>query len=215
MQFKFTSVDCTAEDTVVRDQIIISLKDNNIRQEALKRSWELETLRQEGMKMESTARGGAEINGEDVYKMGSYSFKSLNNNQKKKDDANRIQQDKGAACYNYGNSINGQIRKHKSNCPAQNCKCYKCKRMGHFGNVCKSAAEIKKADEDRQLPNYDMKNIEDKIYNVNLSRISSANLTSRNSKTYNNSEFKVEVIVNNTLTTLIADTGAKVSIFSL
>ena len=113
MQFKFTSVDCTAEDTVVRDQIIISLKDNNIRQEALKRSWELETLRQEGMKMESTDRGGAEINGEDVYKMGSYSFKSLNKNQKKKDDANRIQQDKGAACYNFGNSINGQIRKHK------------------------------------------------------------------------------------------------------
>ena len=37
------------------------------------------------------ARRGTEINGEDVYKMGSYSFKSLKNNQNKKDDANRIQ----------------------------------------------------------------------------------------------------------------------------
>ena len=109
------------------------------------------------------ARGGTEINGEDVYKMGSYSFKSLKNNQNKKDDANRIQQGKGIACYNCGNTISGQITKHKSNCPARNSKCYKCKRMGHFGNVCQSKAEIKKVDEDRQMPNDDMKDIEDKI----------------------------------------------------
>ena len=35
--------------------------------------------------------------------------------------------------------------------------------MGHFGNVCQSTAEIKKVDEDRQMPNDDMKDIEDKI----------------------------------------------------
>ena len=46
------------------------------------------------MKMESAARGGQEINGEDVYKMGAYSFKSQKNKQNKKDDANIIQQDK-------------------------------------------------------------------------------------------------------------------------
>ena len=68
--FKCTSVDCTAEGTAIRDQIIIGLKDNDIRQEPLKRSWDLETLRQEGMKMESVIRGGAEINEEDMYKMG-------------------------------------------------------------------------------------------------------------------------------------------------
>ena len=70
------------------------LKDNDIRQEALKRSWDLETLRREGMKMESTGREGQEINGEDVYKMGAYSFKSQKNKQNKKDDADIIQQDK-------------------------------------------------------------------------------------------------------------------------
>ena len=87
--------------------------------------------------------------------------------------------------------------------------------MGHFGNFCKSTADIKKADEDRQMPNDDMKDTEVKIDNVNLFRISTANLTSKNSKTHNNDEFKVEVIVNNTLTTVIADTGAKVSVYSL
>ena len=48
------------------------------------------------MKTESTVRGGTEGNWEDVYKMGAHSSKSLKNKQNKKDDTNRIQQDKGA-----------------------------------------------------------------------------------------------------------------------
>ena len=36
--FKCTSVDCTDEDTAVRDQIIIGLKNNDIHQEALQKS---------------------------------------------------------------------------------------------------------------------------------------------------------------------------------
>ena len=38
-------------------------------------------LTKEGMKMESAARGGAEINGEDIYEMGAYLFKSLKDKQ--------------------------------------------------------------------------------------------------------------------------------------
>ena len=69
--FKCTAESCTAEETAVQDQIIIGLKSNNICQEALKKSQDtLDTLRREGMKMKSAARGGAEINGEDIYKMG-------------------------------------------------------------------------------------------------------------------------------------------------
>ena len=64
----------TAGDNAVRDQIIIGPKSNDICQEALKKSWDLDTLQREGMKMESAARGGAEINGEDIYKMGAYTF---------------------------------------------------------------------------------------------------------------------------------------------
>ena len=64
----------TAEDNAVRDQIIIGPKSNDICQEALKKSWDLDTLKREGMKMESAATGGAEINGEDIYKMGAYTF---------------------------------------------------------------------------------------------------------------------------------------------
>ena len=41
---KHCNFTCTAEDTAVRDQIIIGLKRNDIRQEALKKSWDLDTL---------------------------------------------------------------------------------------------------------------------------------------------------------------------------
>ena len=49
------------------------------------------------MKIKRAPRGGAEINGENVHKMGVYFFKSLKNKQNKKDDVNRIPQDKGIA----------------------------------------------------------------------------------------------------------------------
>ena len=38
----------------------------------------------------------------------------------------------------------------------------------------------------------DMKDVEDKIYNVNLFRKFTTNLTSQNSKTHNNSKLKVD-----------------------
>ena len=75
-------------------------------------------------------------------------------------------------CYKCGNTINGKIRKHKLKCPARNSKCYKRQRMGHFTKFYKITAETKKVDEDRQTPSDSMKDIEDKIYNVNLFRIS-------------------------------------------
>ena len=63
-QFKCELADCSAEETAVRDQIVIDLHENNIREKVLKKSWDLKTLHEEGMKMESAARGGAEISTE-------------------------------------------------------------------------------------------------------------------------------------------------------
>ena len=57
-----------------------------------------------------------------------------------------------------------------------------------------------------------MKDIDYKIHNVNLFRTSTTNSTAQNPKTQSNNEFKVEVIVNNTLATVKADTGARVSV---
>ena len=78
--FKCTSAACTSEKVAVRDQVIIGTSDTNIRDEALKQSWDLIQLRQEGMEMESAARSGAQISGDGnnvLNKIGKYSFSNM------------------------------------------------------------------------------------------------------------------------------------------
>ena len=61
--FKCDSNECTAESIAVRDQILIGTNNSTIRKEALMKSWQLQELRKEGMKLESAARGDSEISG--------------------------------------------------------------------------------------------------------------------------------------------------------
>ena len=70
------SANYTSEETAVRDQVIIVLKDNNIQEKALKKSRDLEILRREGMKIESVSRWRAEISDESILKVGAYSHKA-------------------------------------------------------------------------------------------------------------------------------------------
>ena len=44
-QFKCKRTDCFAEETAVRDQIVIGTHENNIREEALKKPWDLKTVK--------------------------------------------------------------------------------------------------------------------------------------------------------------------------
>ena len=55
-----------------------------------------------------------------------------------------------------------------------------------------------------------MKDTHEEVYNVNLFRITTQNVL----KNQYNGDFKVEVVVNNTLATVIADTRTKVSVCS-
>ena len=122
--FKCSSNDCTAENIAIRDQIIIGLIENSIRQEALKMSWDLVELKKNGMAMESALKGGAELAGENVNKLGKYSYRSL-----EKGDTN-VRKD--IDCFNCGYKITGSIAKHKAKCPAKNSECSKCNK--HFAS---------------------------------------------------------------------------------
>ena len=74
--FKFSCTDLTAESTVVRDQIIISLI--TFTALALKHSWDLTKLQKAGMNLEIVAKGASEISGDSrVNKVGKYSCKNL------------------------------------------------------------------------------------------------------------------------------------------
>ena len=48
-QLNCESGTCTAESTAIRDQIVIGTLNSTIREEALMKSWDLATLRREGM----------------------------------------------------------------------------------------------------------------------------------------------------------------------
>ena len=94
--------------------------------------------------------------------------------------------------------MNGSIIKHKSSCPARNTKCHNCQITGHFTKFCKNK-NIKKVEQ----PDTESQQNTDEIYNINLFRNTTSNRTNQC-----NGDFKVKVIINNSLAKVIADTGA-------
>ena len=125
---------CTAEDTAIRDQIIIGTTDAKIREEAVKNSWDLPKLRKEGMQIESATKGLEELNNENpINKMGKYSFKNIK--QKKNNSKPR-------ACYYCGQEIKSSVIDHIKNCRARSSKCNFCDAIGHYEVVCRKKKAI-------------------------------------------------------------------------
>ena len=112
--------------------------------------------------MESAARGGADVNGEDIYKMGAYLFKTLKDKQV-------IKEEISITCYNCQTKTSAPVKRHKVNCPARSVKCYNCQHVGHFSIFCKSSKNIKV--EEKMKTDEDLKDNHEKVYNVNLFRI--------------------------------------------
>ena len=84
--------------------------------------------------------------------------------------------------------------------------------MIHFGKFCKTIKDISKIDEKKlKKLRDDAKETFDRIYNINLSRMTLQHIL----KTNHCRNFKVEVVTNNTLGTIIIDTGSKIRICSL
>lgn len=207
--FNCHHANCSAEIIAARDQIVIGTSDSSIRESALKKSWDFDTLRKEGMKMESAARGGAEIAGESLNRLGKYSYR---NTQNTKHDTQK------RTCYNCGATINGSIMKHKEQCPARGVKCHKCDKKGHYGKVCRQPTSVQQltatANESNQttLENEtvdDVQTIGINLFHINASKRS---VKPKLSSIQKNRDFKVQVLVNNTLDSVIADTGASVSV---
>ena len=194
---------CTALATAVRDQILIGTTNEKIREEALKQSWDLTKLRKDGMQLESALRGASELSneGSSVNKLGKYAKikqtvgKSTENKQSKQ-------------CYRCGNIINKSITEHIRQCKAKNYKCDSCGKIGHFENVCRSKTVTKlETDDSENVENTSTSdtNYTDVFYPTAIYQV-------MNKQTASN--FDVEVIVNNNLGKVLADTDAKVSVCS-
>ena len=86
--FKCNHADCSAESIAVRDQIIIGTTSSKIREDALLKSWNLGTLRTEGIKLESACRkedSSHEIYEVDIFKVNSTGTEFKTKNHKNKD----------------------------------------------------------------------------------------------------------------------------------
>jgi len=195
-QFNCESAGCTAEATSVRDQIVIGMISEQIREEALKSSWSLVELRKEGMRMESATKSANEIAGEAINKVGKYSFR----NTKNKSSAPV----KKLNCYFCGAAFERQdISSHSKQCPARSASCSKCKKTGHYAKVCKGDAQLKEIS-------VETSDDDDKsVYNVNIFRIKACRRYDMDDE-----DFKVKLIINNSMDTVLADTGAKVAVCS-
>ena len=167
--FKCKHDDCSAESTAIRDQIVIGTINNTIREEALRKSFDLDTLRRVGMQIESAERGGAEISGEGLNRLGKYSYSNIKSEVVQK-NSNQDTRKKTINCYNCGNVIKGSISKHKEKCPAQSSKCSKCSKIGHFPQVCRSKT-VSHIDELGQKSESHSEEPEDAAYNINVFRL--------------------------------------------
>ena len=130
--FKCHHSGCNAEESAIRDQIIIGTRNNTIREEAILKSWNLATLRQGGMNIESATRGGAETSEEAVNKVGKYAYSKLkkkntavrNDVKLREDDESRKRQPKKVlTCFYCGLRFSRSIAEHREQCKAKNNKC--------------------------------------------------------------------------------------------
>ena len=169
--FKCAHEDCTAEQIATRDQILIGTHYHQIREEALLKSWNLASLRTEGMKMESALKGGSEIGGGGaVNKVGKYSFKNTKQPPQSQLPPQNQQQRQKRKCYHCGTEFRN-LRSHLQTCQGKTNKCSNCQKMGHLPSVCRSnpANAVSTVEEDHN-PGTDGKeiNVVDTTYNVNL-----------------------------------------------
>ena len=111
-------------------------------------------------------------------------------------------------CCNCGSKIKGTVAKHREKCPAKNSRCRNCSKTGHSARVCLSK-NVRETTEEKKT---DMEEAKESTYNVNLFRIKSSYTTVKPKLSIKNSDFKVQVIVNNNSTSVIADTGATISV---
>ena len=132
-QFQCENENCTARDTAARDQIVIGLLSEEIREEALKNAWDISNLRKEGMRIESAFKGASEIAGDTrlnkIY--GIYSRK----NSKREETKPR---NEDTSCYFCG--ITGKRRDiliHAKKCPARASVCSNCNLTGHYAKMIK------------------------------------------------------------------------------
>lgn len=153
-KFACSSQTCNIPDIMVRDQIIVGTKNDDIRKNSLKNQWDLNTLIENGRKLEAashTAQVIADDSPTDAgvsrVKPGKYSRKSKRNKPKVSAQMPKSQ------CF----TCSSKLCHGGSKCPASQLSCFACGKPGHFQNskACKrrksgKARRLKTAETDQE-----------------------------------------------------------------
>ena len=118
-------------------------------------------------------------------------------------------------CYYCGLKFSTSIAEHHEQCPTRDNKCHQCSKIGNFAKVCHSSKVVQQVEFDTEEPTDDSDTAEEDLYNITIFRTKSTNKSPRPkllSHAPKKNDFKVQVIVNNSLDSVIADTGARVSV---
>ena len=84
-------------------------------------------------------------------------------------------------------------------------RCKKCHKDGHFEMVCRSKS-VTQIDAEAEQSN------EEDMYNINLFRIKESKDSSKPQSKSVKSDFNAQVVINNHLDRVVADTGARISV---
>ena len=99
------------------------------------------------------------------------------------------------------------IASHSRQCPAKTATCMRCKKVGHTSKVCKSDAVVQEVSVEHSDDE------DSSVYNVNIFRLQKREPDPVNK--CKQDDFNVQLVINNHLDSVLADTGAKVSVCSL
>lgn len=168
------------------------------------------------MQMESASKCGEQLSSEKVNRLGSYSYSNLKKNQKASTNVDRNGSKKSINCYNCGVKVVGSIWNHKSKCPAKEHICTKCNKKGHYESVCGKYKSVKHVDIKPEADDGDdTADTDETTYSINIFRIQNSvklPVPKRKSSLIGKDDFKIQVVVNNCLDRVVADTGARVTV---
>ena len=234
--FKCESATCNVGNTLIRDRLIIGLRDDEIRKNALKNQWSLEDLIKNGRALEAATYGAQQIKQENggsisrISKPGKYSRKkekptrrpATNSDNRSADNTNTR---KCRTCSN--KSCRGGNK-----CPGQKVECFDCHETGHFRGapVCKgkdkksnrvhteSTSSSSDANEDSDSESdSDDSSREKKTRRLRkcVTKIRRMRCKAKKvRKTTKAPRYEVDVVINGQTTKVFADTGADINVMS-
>ena len=136
--FKCTNQNCTVSDILIRDQIIIGVRDEEFRKNALREEWELAVLELNGRKAEAATTGASMLEVEsrkvDKVRAGKYSKKSKAyhqmNKEKQSAESFKYRRSKDSSSCERCNRYNC----FQDRCPALKSQCHACNKKGYWAN---------------------------------------------------------------------------------